>query len=288
MCDKNDILFNNTALAAQIPYSNDSDPIASCTLSTAQTAGWIWDIGLPTRRGIGHVYSSAHNSEERAAEELLSYIATTAGEQAAAAATLRKVPFSPGHRAKFWHKNCVAVGMSAGFIEPLEASALVLVELSAAMIAEQLPANRDHMDLVAKRFNDKFLYRWDSIIEFLKLHYILTQRNDTDYWRDNCRPASIPESLQEKVALWRHQSPWHRDSHHVDELFPSASFQYILYGMGFETKASHTVRRSDAEAQKVVGRLFQENAARAQQLSGNMPSNRDLIDKIHSYGFQKI
>ena len=288
VCDKNDILFNNTALAAQIPYSNDSDPIASCTLSTAQTAGWIWDIGLPTRRGIGHVYSSAHISEERAAEELLSYIATTAGEKAAAAATLRKVPFSPGHRTKFWHKNCVAVGMSAGFIEPLEASALVLVELSAAMIAEQLPANRDHMDLVAKRFNDKFLYRWDSIIEFLKLHYILTQRNDTDYWRDNCRPASIPESLQEKVALWRHQSPWHRDSHHVDELFPSASFQYILYGMGFETKASHTVRRSDAEAQKVVGRLFQENAARAQQLSGNMPSNRDLIDKIHSYGFQKI
>ena len=83
--------------------------------------------------------------------------------------------------------------MSAGFIEPLEASALVLVELSAAMIAEQLPANRGVMDLVAKRFNDKFLYRWDRIIEFLKLHYILSQRRDTEYWRDNCEASSIPE-----------------------------------------------------------------------------------------------
>ena len=75
----------------------------------------------------------ATTTEERASEELMAYIASTVSDQAAAAATLRKVKFSPGHRAKFWHKNCVAIGMSAGFIEPLEASALVLVELSAAM-----------------------------------------------------------------------------------------------------------------------------------------------------------
>ena len=106
----------------------------------------------------------------------MAYIEASAGKQAADQAMVRKIQFEPGHRAEFWHKNCVAIGMSAGFIEPLEASALVLVELSAAMIAEQLPANRKTMDLVAKRFNDKFLYRWDRIIDFLKLHYILSQR----------------------------------------------------------------------------------------------------------------
>ena len=178
--------------------------------------------------------------------------------------------------------------MSAGFIEPLEASALVLVELSAAMVAEQLPASREMMDLVAKRFNRKFLYRWDRIIDFLKLHYILTQRRDSDYWRDNCRQQSIPESLQELITLWRYQSPWHRDSHHVDEMFPSASFQYVLYGMGFETQASQTLRRSDREAQKVAGRLFQENAARTKQLTAAMPTNRDLINKVYRHGFQNI
>jgi flavin-dependent dehydrogenase len=288
VCDKNDILFNNTALAAQVPYNHDSDPIESCTLSTAQSAGWIWDIGLPTRRGIGHVYSSAHNSEERAGDELLSYIAATVGDKAAAAASMRKVQFSPGHRSKFWHKNCVAIGMSAGFIEPLEASALVLVELSAAMIAEQLPASRNVMDLVAKRFNNKFLYRWDRIIDFLKLHYILTQRRDSEYWSDNCRQDSIPESLQELISMWQFQSPWHRDSSHVDEMFPSASFQYVLYGMGFETQASQTLRRSDINARNVAGQLFQENATRTQQLNATMPTNRDLINKVYNYGFQKI
>ncbi len=285
---KNSVLFNNTALAAQISYSDSNDPIESCTLSTAQSAGWIWDIGLPTRRGIGHVYSSDHNSEEHASEELLRYIATTVSEQAAASASMRKVQFSPGHRAKFWHKNCVAIGMSAGFIEPLEASALVLVELSAAMIAEQLPANRGVMDLVAKRFNDKFLYRWERIIEFLKLHYILSQRTDSPYWRDNREGSSIPDNLRDQIALWQHQSPWHRDTNSADEMFPSASFQYILYGMDFETAPSATRRSSDQAALSRAKTLFQENANKRAQLQTSLPTNRDLINKIHSFGFQKI
>ncbi|MDG2501882.1 MAG: tryptophan 7-halogenase [Porticoccaceae bacterium] len=284
---KNQFLFNNTALAAQVAYARPDDPIQSCTLSTAQTAGWIWDIGLPSRRGIGHVYSAAHNTEDRATAELLSYIEASAGKQAAQQAMVRKIQFDPGHRAEFWYRNCVAIGMSAGFIEPLEASALVLVELSAAMIAEQLPANRAVMDLVSKRFNEKFLYRWDRIIDFLKLHYILTQREE-DYWRDNCDQSSIPQHLAESVSLWRHQSPWHRDTGHVDELFPSASFQYILYGMGFETQGSATERRSELDAGEKAGKLFQENIKRTQQLQGSLPTNRELINKIHRYGFQKI
>ena len=109
---------------------------------------------------------------------------------------MRRISFSPGHRQKFWHHNCVAIGMAAGFIEPLEASALVLVELSASMIAEQLPQNRKVMDIVSKRFNEKFLYRWDTIIDFLKLHYVLTKREDSDYWRDNANKNSTPDSLR--------------------------------------------------------------------------------------------
>jgi tryptophan halogenase len=284
---KKQFLFNDTALAVQVPYANPEDPIASCTLSTAQTAGWIWDIGLPTRRGTGHVYSSAHNSEDKATAELLSYIERTAGKQAAADAQPRKINFDPGHRAEFWHKNCVAVGMSAGFIEPLEASALILVELSSNMIAEQLPANREMMDIVAKRFNDKFLYRWDRIIDFLKLHYILNQRQD-QYWRDHLDPSSIPDSLKELIALWKHQGPWHRDTSHVDEMFPSASFQYVLYGMNFETNASTTSRRSDRDGREVAAQLFQKNAKQRQELQAAMPTNRDLINKINTYGLQKI
>jgi flavin-dependent dehydrogenase len=285
---KNKYLFNNSALAAQVPYRTAEDPIQSCTLSTAQSAGWIWDIGLPTRRGIGHVYSSDYINEDNATTELLSYIKKTAGGEAAEMASIRKITFDPGHREKFWHKNCVAIGMSAGFIEPLEASALVLVELSAAMIAEQLPANRQVMDIVAKRFNQKFNYRWDRIIDFLKLHYILTQRTDTDYWIDNCSVASIPDSLQELLELWHYQVPWHRDNYHIDEMFPSASFQYVLYGMEFKTQMDPLSKRTDRELATQAQSMFADNAMHANQLVASLPTNRELINKIQKYGLQKI
>jgi hypothetical protein len=284
VCKKH-VLFNDAALAVHVPYQTENDAIASHTISTGQSAGWIWDIGLPSRRGVGHVFSSAHTSDEQAEIELRDYIRPTLGKKADLI-DIRKIPIKPGHREVFWHQNCVAVGLSAGFLEPLEASALVLVELSAAMISEQLPATREVMDIVAKRFNKKFLYRWDRIIDFLKLHYVLTKRTDTDYWLDNCQADSIPEDLQTLLKLWQYESPWQLDFDHADEVFPSASYQYVLYGMGFKTKARHTIKRSDN--QQLAQMTFQKNAQLTAKLLAGLPSNRDLINKIHQYGLQKI
>jgi len=283
---RQDCLFNDTALAVQVPYENDDLAIQSCTVSTAQTAGWIWDIGLPTRRGTGHVYSSAHISEDEATAQLLAYIKEVAGDKAASNAAPRKIQFQPGHRREFWHRNCVAIGMSSGFIEPLEASALVLIEMAAGMIAEQLPPTREVMDIVAKRYNRKFLRHWDQIIEFLKLHYVLSGRDDSPYWQDNRAAASIPEKLSEQLLLWRHRSPWHQDAEAVDELFPTASYQYILYGMGFKTMPRKT--RSQHQEQRQASELFQKNATRAAQLQQALPSNRELLNKIREFGFQKL
>lgn len=283
--NKKHILFNDTALAVHVPYPSENSEIASHTISTGQSAGWIWDIGLPSRRGVGHVFSNQHTSVESAEIELRDYIRQTIGNKADEL-NVRKIPITPGHREKFWHKNCVAVGLSAGFLEPLEASALVLVELSAAMISEQLPATRDVMDIVAKRFNQKFLYRWDRIIDFLKLHYILTKRTDTEYWIDNCDSSTIPEELSELLALWKHHSPWHSDFTHVDEVFPSASYQYVLYGMGFKTESRTTLRKSDDI--QLAHQNFRQNAQMTEKLVRGLPSNRELINKIRQYGLQKI
>ncbi len=282
---KKHILFNDSALAVHVPYESEQSPIASHTISTGQSAGWIWDIGLPSRRGVGHVYSSRHISDEQAADELREYIRESVGDKADQL-EFRKIPIEPGHRQKFWHKNCVAVGLSAGFLEPLEASALVLVELSAAMISEQLPANRQVMDIVAKRFNDKFLYRWDRIIDFLKLHYILTKRTDTEYWRDNCDPESIPTELQDLLTLWKYQSPYHQDFTQVDEVFPSASYQYVLYGMGFKTEQPLSAKQKSMIDTAMEN--FQKNAKLSHKLLSVLPSNRDLINKIKEFGLQKI
>ena len=281
-------LFNDTALAAQVPYLNSDQAIQSCTLSTAQTSGWIWDIGLPTRRGVGHVYSSAHISEDEATAQLLAYIEDTVGAEGVEGVTPRKIGYQPGHRQEFWHRNCVAIGMSAGFIEPLEASALVMVEQAAGMIAEQLPPTRALMDLVARRFNRKFSRHWNQVIEFLKLHYVLSERDDSAYWQDNRDAASIPDELREKLMLWRYRSPWHTDAEAVDDLFPTASYQYILYGMEFGTlprpfrSARHQQRGRRATA------LFRATAAEAERLQRMLPGNRELLNKVREYGFQKL
>jgi len=284
---KQHILFNDRALAVQVQRESADEAIASSTHSTAQNAGWVWDIGLPARRGVGYTYSSAHSSDEQAEIELRSYLKRTAGVAVSESCSPRQLKFNPGHREKLWHRNCVAIGLSGGFVEPLEASALVMIELSAKMLSEQLPANRSIMDVVAKRFNEKFLYHWHRIIEFLKLHYVLSLRDDSDYWRDNRREHSIPESLRESLELWRYQCPWHMDLPHVDELFSSASYQYVLYGMGFKSEGPGG-RQSDLVARARVENLFNDNASRTRQLLEGLPSNRELITKVHKFGFQKI
>lgn len=276
------VLFNDTALAVQVPYADENSPIVSQTTSTAQGSGWIWDIGLPTRRGIGHVYSSSHTSDEMAERELRNYIQQAGGPQQIA--TPRKLSFKPGYRQQFWHRNCVAIGLSAGFIEPLEASALALVELSASMLSDEMPATRAAMDIVARRFNDAFTYRWERVIDFLKLHYVLSKRTDTDYWRDNCRAESIPARLSESLMLWRHRSPSRNDFFRTDEVFPSASYQYVLYGMGFRIEPG--TRQSD-HADLADG-YFREAANLTSKMLAALPSNRELIAHVRRHGLQKI
>lgn len=283
-----DVLFNDRALAVQVPRASDAEAIASTTNATAGAAGWIWDIALPSRRGTGQVYSSRYTSDEQAEETLMDYVRRTAGDEAALNLSPRKIRFDPGHRARLWHRNCVAIGLSGGFVEPLEASALVMIELSAKMLAEQLPADREVMAVVAKRFNDKFLYHWTRIIEFLKLHYLLSQRTDSAYWQDNRDPASVPRNLQDALCLWRQQSPRYQDLPLADELFPAASYRYVLYGMGFASAGPDERRRSDRQAQAEAKKLFRDNAKLTQQAISALPSNRELIDKVRKFGFQKI
>lgn len=277
------VLFNDTALALQVPYADERAPIASHTISTAQSAGWIWDIGLPTRRGIGHVFSSAHGTVDAAERTLLEYVARTGGQ--VNGATPRRLTFRPGYRREFWHRNCVAIGLSAGFIEPLEASALALVELSAAMLSDEMPATRAAMDIVARRFNDFFTYRWERVIDFLKLHYVLSRREDSDYWRDNCDAASVPARLKELLELWRFQPPSRYDLHRVEEVFPSASYQYVLYGMGFRPEAEGFSRRAD-DADR-ADEYFREAAQLTRRLLGGLPGNRELLDHIRKSGLQR-
>ncbi|WNC71537.1 tryptophan 7-halogenase [Thalassotalea psychrophila] len=275
--NKKDVLFNDTALAVQVPYANANEKIASHTISTAHDAGWIWDIGLPTRRGVGCVYASDYMTDDAAEAQLRAYLSKTLPQNIIKEAKIRKLSFTPGYREKFWHKNCVAVGMASGFLEPLEASALALVELSAKMIAKELPAEQSIMPITAERFNRRFHYRWQRIIEFLKLHYVLSKRS-AKYWQDNKATNTIPDRLQQLLALWQYQEPTFNDFTEIEEIFPAASYQYILYGMGFKTQVRATSRRIDNEL--LSEKLITENQQLCQKYLAGLPTNRELIDHI--------
>ncbi|MCR5871325.1 tryptophan 7-halogenase [Sphingomonas sp. J344] len=269
--DRSDVLFNDRALAVQLPV-DPASPIASQTDATAHAAGWIWDIGLPTRRGVGCVYASAYMDDDAAAATLAGYLGRDPAELGA-----RKLSFRSGHRERFWERNCVAVGLSAGFLEPLEASAIVLIELSLDALLDGFPATRGAMDIHARRFNSLFRYRWDRIVEFLKLHYVPSARTDP-YWRAHCDPASIPDRLKELLELWRHQPPSIADFPMVDEIFPAASHQFVLYGMGFPAPPPSAI------ATDIVGvaRGMAQAAQRGRALAASLPTNRAYLDALRA------
>lgn len=275
------ILFNDTALAMQVPYETETSAIATHTIATAHDAGWTWDIGLQHRRGVGYVYSSAHVSDEAAETTLRDY----AGKMAADV-EVRKIPFRVGYREKFWHKNCVAIGMSAAFVEPLEASAIFLVDAAATMLADQFPRSRHELPLVEKKYNSMFRLRWDKTVDFIKLHYCISQRRDSDYWVLNTDFSSVPDTLKERLEHWKTHVPSKFDFDYAYEPFVLDSYLFVLYGMGFETDISRKQAvYADSEGAK---KAFAEIARGAELLARELPQQRELVEKVGNYGFSKV
>jgi hypothetical protein len=177
-------------------------PIAPYTLATAHDAGWIWDIALPDRRGTGCVYSSAHMSDDEAEATIRRY-AGPAGEKL----STRRLQFRTGYRAQQWIGNCAAVGLAAGFFEPLESTGIMLIEVAAHLLGQMLavPSDPAVMAASARSFNRLMTARFGAITDFLKLHYCISRRRDTPYWRDNTDPASWSDSLRDRIEQWRHR-----------------------------------------------------------------------------------
>jgi flavin-dependent dehydrogenase len=263
-------LFTDRALACRIPGSRPDAPLPSYTIAAAHQAGWIWDIGLRDGRGVGAVYSSDHADAAEAEDILAAYL-----DRGGASAEARLIAFDPGYRRRQWVGNCVAVGMAAGFVEPLESAGIVLIEAAAAMIAELFPP-AGPVDASADRFNALMIARYDRIVTFLKLHYCLSRR-DERFWRDNNDPATIPDALKELLDRWRFRPPSRFDFTLDVETFAYFNYQYILYGMDFRTAPPAGAAATAREAASAFARIrhFGEQAVQ------DLPSHRELIREIN-------
>lgn len=272
--DRSDVLPNDRALVAQVPVEPQS-AIESQTIGTAHKAGWLWDIGLPTRRGVGCVYSSHFMDDDAADRTLRAYVARIAGDSAPLELKPRLLSFRSGHRAEFWRGNCLAIGLSAGFIEPLEASAIVMIELSMRALVENFPVDRAAMAIHARRFNELFRTRWDRVVEFLKLHYVLSHR-DEPYWQAQRDPVTTPPRLVELLELWRDQPPSNYDLPLAEEIFPAASYQYVYYGMG------GAVPGRLPPVEPAMRRHVMQVRERARGLSSALPTNRTYLERVRA------
>lgn len=273
--DVSDILFNDCAMVLQVPYKSRGCEIVSQTDATAVEAGWIWDIALQNRRGVGYVFSSSHTNEESVYKTLTRYLGCGDDEYSKCIEKARLIRFRSHYRAKPWVRNLLAIGLSQGFVEPLEASAIVMIELAASYIRKILPFSKEGMHLLADQFNQRFEYRWKRIVEFLKLHYVLSKRREV-YWVDHREEMTVPENLKILLKKWKYTVPVREDFTDALEIFTAASFAYVLYGMRYETLVHpYVTKRNDP---KKLESILNSLSKRREKLITSLPTNRDLLE----------
>ncbi|ESQ73645.1 tryptophan halogenase family protein [Asticcacaulis sp. AC402] len=269
-------LLTDRAIACQVPYATPDAPIESYTVSTGHEAGWTWDIGLDVRRGVGYVYSSDHTRDDRAEEVLRAHVGPTATEF-----STRVIKFDTGYREQQWIKNCVAIGLSGGFFEPLEATGIMLIEVAIGMLTDYFP-HAGPIDANAAIFNRLMTLRNEKLVNFLKLHYCVSKRPES-FWRENCDPATIPDELNELLEMWKYRMPSRFDVLDDIDTFAFFNYQYILYGMGFKTNLS---AQRDSHPKGAEARaIFDKVALIGDQAARDLPTHRALIDQVYNHGY---
>jgi tryptophan halogenase len=218
LIDWSDQLLCDRAVAVQTENTGDTHPF---TLSEALGHGWRWRIPLQHRAGNGYVYSSRFLSDEAAVATLRSKLQGRLLTEPAI------IPFKTGMRARMWEKNCLALGLAAGFIEPLESTAIHLVYRAVDYLARFFP-DQDCDPALAAEFNRRMGAEYEEVKDFIVLHYCLSQRDDTPFWQA-CRQAPVPATLRARLDLFR-ASGVLRDG--LEELFRAVSWQSVYEGMG--------------------------------------------------------
>ncbi len=222
------------------------------TRSTARGAGWQWRIPLQHRTGNGYVFASSFVGEDEAARALLANL------DGPAQGDPRLLKFTTGMRKQCWTRNCVALGLSGGFLEPLESTSIYMIQSGIARLINLFP-DRDFSPELRDRYNSQTRFEFERIRDFLVLHYCATRRRDTAFWR-HCGDMAIPDLLEGNIRLFRDSGRFFRNA---EEMFAVTSWVQVMLGQGIVPRGYHPAvdRLPDGTLADLVGGVQQVVAA---------------------------
>ncbi len=254
------------ALAVPCASGGDFNPY---TRSIARKAGWQWRIPLQHRIGNGLVYSSAHMSDDEAAETLLGNL------DGDARGNPRPIRFTTGKRRRHWNHNCLAIGLSAGFMEPLESTSIHLIQSAISRFLSVLPTGRCDPAIV-NYFNAQSDFEWERIRDFLVLHYHANERRGEPFW-DDMRDMELPGTLTAKLDQWRATGFIHREH---EELFTEVAWLQVLAGQNVEARAYNPI--ADTLSEHDLRTLLDNTEAALVEEVRHMPRHLDVVQQMVS------
>lgn len=234
------------------------------TTATARKSGWSWKIPLRSTTGHGYVYASDFCSHAEAKSTLLKNL------DASRITDPKVIPFATGRREKLWEKNCLALGLSSGFVEPLESTSIHLIARGMDFFLRFFPDKECDPSLI-REYNRRMGMDFEEIRDFIVLHYALTQRDDSEFWR-YCQSMALPSSLQERIDLFKAQGIVREGT---DDLFRSSSWQSVFEGMGIRPQ-KYSPRVDNLDYQEISETLKLARQA-IQSMVKNLPEHDEFL-----------
>ncbi|MBP1299872.1 tryptophan halogenase family protein [Bradyrhizobium elkanii] len=266
-----DVLLNDRAVALQVPYPADRSDIEPFTSATALPSGWVWNIPLYTRVGTGYVYCSQFISSEQAESALRAHIGPRARDCVA-----NHIKMRIGRCRNSWVKNCVAIGLSSGFVEPLESTGIFFIQLGIEELLRHYAGVATEREVVAD-YNRVMADCIDAVRDFLVLHYRASDRADTPFWRAT-KEIPVPPSMDQRLQLWKKRLPNERSINPCYHGFEFYSYSVMLLGLNYSPVCSlPTLRHADASAALAV---FQEVEHRTRELVSRLPGHLEYLQHL--------
>ena len=268
----NDTLLNDSAVAIQVPRNIEREGIRPYTTAHAHRAGWSWNIPLYGRDGTGYVYSSRFIDRDEAEREFREFLGPAANDCVAHHINMRI-----GRCRNSWVKNCVAIGLSSGFVEPLESTGLFFIQHAIEELVNHFPGPV-HVERLVRSYNKVINDCIDGVREFLTLHYYASTRVDTPFWAAT-KQVPLSDSLAERLDLWKMRLPTARTIYPSFHGFEHYSWSVMLLGLGLHPSSYLPVLNHLDESS--AKSMFASIRARSQKLLQSLPSQYEYLTHMH-------